>query len=129
MGKESKILSLDFDHEKLERREAALRAQGFEVKSVYSPGHARFEIEMGTCGILVTSRQVPDIVNRDLMDLFRRYCGDGLIVLVGADDVLSPSPYEPPADIRIPQSRDPEGIVEVLQERMQARTSPDPGNS
>jgi hypothetical protein len=117
--KKSRILSLCFDPKILQRREAALRAHGFEVKSVHSPGQARFEIEMGTCGIFVTSRLIPDIVNRDLMDLFRRYCAtDGLIIFVAAD-TPSTSPYEPQADIRIPESRDPEGIIEALRDRSQ----------
>jgi hypothetical protein len=115
MAKESKILSLSYDPEKLQQREAALRSHGFEVKSVYSPGQARFEIEMGTCGIFVTCAQIPDIVNRDLMDLFRRYCGaNGVIIFVAADNSRSNSPYEPHGDVRIPQSQDPEGIVEAL---------------
>ena len=118
MGKELKILSLSFDHQKLQERESAFLEHGFEVKSVYSPGQARFEIEMGACGVFVTCRQVPDIVNRDLIDLFRRYCGDhGVIILVAEDD-SSKSPYEPEADLRIPESRDPQGIVEALQERL-----------
>lgn len=115
MGKELKILSLSYDPEELQRRESTLRAHGFEVKSVYSPGQARFEIEMGTCGILITCALIPDIVNRDLMDLFRRSCGaQGLIIFVASDNSASNSPYEPEADIRIPQSQDPEGIVEAL---------------
>jgi hypothetical protein len=118
MRTESKILSLSFDPEKLQRRESALRADGFEVKSVYSPGQARFEIEMGTCGIFVTCALIPDIVNRDLMDLFRRYCSaSGLIIFVANDDSASSSPYEPQADVRVPQSQDPEGIVEALRNR------------
>jgi hypothetical protein len=115
-----RILSLSFDPEKLKRRESALRAQGFEVKSVPTPGQARFEIEVGTCGILLTCRLVPDIVNRDLMDLFRRYRGpEGLIVLVVADAPSPTSPYEPRPDVRVPESRDPDGIVEVIRNRSQ----------
>jgi hypothetical protein len=117
MATQPKVLSLSFDAEKLQRRESALRAQGFEVKSVYGPGQARFEIEMGTCGVFVTCRLVPDIVNRDLINLFRRSCPkDGLVVLVTADAVSSKSPYEPHADVLISESQDPEGIVSALQE-------------
>jgi hypothetical protein len=116
MAMPPKILSLSFDAEKLQRRESAMRAHGFEVKSVYGPGQARFEIEMGTCGIFVTCRQVPDIVNRDLIDLFRRYCPrDGLVVLITADAVSSKTPYEPKADILLSESQDPDGITPAIQ--------------
>lgn len=65
------ILSLSFSAE-LKRREDALQMHGFQVKSVLSPGQARFEIEMGQCGVFVTCDSVPDIVNQDLMKLFRK---------------------------------------------------------
>ena len=121
MERALKILLLSFDFERLHRREVALRSNGWEVKSVYSPGQARFEIEMGTCGIFVTCRQVPDIVNQDLMNLFRRFCGKhGLIILVAPDEVSSRSAYEPQADIRVPESLDPEGIVQALREHSQS---------
>jgi hypothetical protein len=117
MATRPKILSLSFDAEKLQRRESALRAQGFEVKSVYGPGQARFEIEMGTCGVFVTCRLVPDIVNRDLINLFRRYCPrDGLVVLITADAASSKTSYEPEADVLISESQDPDGIAPAIQE-------------
>jgi hypothetical protein len=119
MGKDSRILSLSFDPEKLQRRESALRAQGFEVKSVYSPGQARSEMEKGACGIFLTCRLVPDIVNRDLMNLFRQACSpNGLIILVSADDASPASPYEPQADVRIPELGDPDGIVQAVLEHV-----------
>jgi hypothetical protein len=119
--KTAKILSLSFSAETLRVRELALRAHNFEVKSVLSPGQARYEIEMGQCGIFLTCAAVPDIVNQDLMNLFKRYCGkDGLIILVEGDEVSSKTAYPPPADIRIPKSLDPEGIVQALQARQQS---------
>jgi hypothetical protein len=117
MVRQPKILSLSFDAEKLQRREAALRAQGFEVKSVYGPGQARFEIEMGSCGVFVTCRQVPDIVNRDLINLFRRYCPrESLVILVTPDSVSSKTAYQPEADVLISEARDPDGIAPAIQE-------------
>ena len=118
MENDPRILSLSFDSKVLERREAVLRANGFDVKSVYSPAQARFEIEMGTCGIFVTCRLVPDIVNQDLINLFRRYCpADGFAILIVSDEASSTAPYEPQADVRVLESRDPEGIVQALRNR------------
>jgi DNA-binding response OmpR family regulator len=118
----ARILSLSFSAEKLELRERALRAQSFEVKSVLSPGQARYEIEMGHYRILLTCAAVPDIVNQDLMNLFRRSCGeDGLIILIEGDGVTSKTAYPLPADIRIPKPLDPDGIIQALQERLRSR--------
>lgn len=118
----SKVVSLSFDPKKLQHREAALCAAGFEVKSVHSPGQARFEIEMGSCGIFVTGREISDIINRDLIDLFRRYCGaNAFVVFVASDDVLPTASSEPWGDVLIPASRDPEGIVEALRKHSNLR--------
>jgi hypothetical protein len=108
------VLSLSFDSEKLKAREAAIRACGFQVTSVYSPAQARYEIEMGTCGIFVTCHAVPDIINQDLMNLFRRYCPEGLTVFITRNEPSLKSAYEPHADIAIPESQDPQGIAEIL---------------
>ena len=119
MEKDPRILSLSFDSKVLERREAVLRANGFDVKSVYSPAQARFEIERRTFGIFVTSQLVPNIVNQDLINLFRQYCPeDGFVILVASDEASSTAPYEPHADVRVPESRDPEGIVQALRDRL-----------
>jgi hypothetical protein len=61
------ILSLSFDPENLRRREGALRVRGFDVKSIRSLEQARFEIETGRYGVLVTCGLIPDIVNQDLI--------------------------------------------------------------
>jgi DNA-binding response OmpR family regulator len=114
----AKILSLSYSADKLELRELALRAQGFEVKSVLSPGQARYEIEMGGYTIFLTCADVPDIVNQDLMNLFRRSCGEeGLIILIEGDGVTSKTLYPLPADVRIPKALDPDGIIQALRER------------
>lgn len=118
---DSTVLSFSFSAEKLKQREDAIRASGFDVVSVASAGQARFEIEMGRCGFFLTCRLVPDIVNQDLMNLFRRYCPkDGMIILVGGTEASRIQAYEPPADVRIPESLDPAGIVEALRKRTQA---------
>jgi hypothetical protein len=119
----AKVLSLSFSAEKLELREHALREQSFEVKSVLSPGQARYEIELGRYDIFVTCAAVPDIVNQDLMNLFKRSGGeDGLIILIEGDGVTSKTLYPLPADVRIPKALDPHGIIQALQER---RRSPE----
>ena len=104
------VLSLSFDPEKLKNREDALRVHGFEVRSVSSPGQARFEIEMGQCGVFVTCDAVSEIVNQDLMKLFHKFCHkDGFIVYFERDDHPSSSIYPLPADIRLPESRPADG--------------------
>jgi hypothetical protein len=119
----AKVLSLSFSVEKLERRELALSVHSFDVKSVLSPGQARYEIEIGRYDIFLTCAAVPDIVNQDLMNLFRRSCGEnGLIVLIEGDGVASKTAYPLPADVRIPKALDPDGIIQALQER---RRSPE----
>ncbi len=116
------ILSLSFSPEKLKRREDALQEHGFQVKSVFSPGQARFEIEMGQCGVFVTCDSVPEIVNQDLMNLFRQFCPkEGLIIYFERPNPLAHSVYPPPADIRLPESADPDGIVDALRSQGSAQ--------
>jgi len=117
----AKVLSRSFSAEKLELRELALRAHRFDVKSVLSPGQARYEMEIGRYDIFLTCAAVPDIVNQDLMNLFRRSCGEnGLIILIEGDGVTSKTLYPLPADVRIPKALDPDGIIHALQERRRA---------
>lgn len=117
------VLSLSFDSKKSKRREAALRSSGFEVISAHSPTQARYEIETGRCGIFVTCRTVPDIVNRHLMELFKQYCPTGWIIFVTGSEASRTGAYEPEADVRVPESEDPDGVVQALSaKREQART-------
>jgi hypothetical protein len=75
-------------------------------------------MERGHYDIFLTCAAVPDIVNQDLMNLFRRSCGeDGLIILIEGDGVTSKTLYPLPTDVRIPKSLDPDGITQALQER------------
>jgi hypothetical protein len=48
-----KVLSYSGDRDALIQRERVLRRSGFDVVSVESESQARFEIEMGSCGILL----------------------------------------------------------------------------
>lgn len=121
MGMETTVLSLSFDVEKLRAREAGLREAGFEVVNAYSPGQARFEIETGRCGIFVTCSLVPDIVNRDLVNLFRRHCSAGFVILVSGEGRALVDAHEPLADIRISPANDPQGIPEAVREYLKTQ--------
>ncbi len=113
--KRKTILSLSSDAAKLMRREAALSALGFEVRSVSTPGQARFEIEMGQCGIFLTCGCVPDIANEDLIRLFKRNCStDGLVIFVESSTASRETAIKLPIDFRVPSELDLAGIVEVL---------------
>ena len=109
------VLSLSFDPEKLARRQAALRNVGLDVVSVYSPSQARFEIEMGRCGVFVTTYEISDIINRDLIDLFRRNCADGFVIFIEGTTAFRKSPYQLDADVSLSESEDPQGVVNALQ--------------
>jgi hypothetical protein len=113
-GLDSTVLSLGFDVPKLKLREAAIRAGGFCVLSVTSGVLARFEIEMGRCGIFLTSDHVPAAENRELISLFRRNCSRGWVVFVTADDNASLGADHMDADACVREAEGPEGIVESL---------------
>jgi len=111
MALDSTVLSLSLDKQALAKREIALRASDFEVVSVHTSTQAWFEIVMGRCGVFLTCEHIPAVVNAELIELFRRYCPDGTVMLV-AEPIVSDD--RPKADIYIPESNDPEGIVLAL---------------
>ena len=113
-GLDSTVLSLDFDVPKLKLREAAIRAGGFDVLSVSSGAQARFEIEMGRCGILLTCDYLPAAENRELISLFRQNCSGGWVILVTSDDNTSLDKDHVDADVWVREADEPEGIVESL---------------
>jgi hypothetical protein len=89
---QNKILSVCPSRETLADRESALREGGFEVVSVWTDTQARFEIEMGQCGVLLMCfRLFPEQV-QELSRLFRAYCPDGRVIFVMAEE------HEPPID-------------------------------
>ena len=106
------ILSLSLDQEALVSRETALRNEGMKVISVMSPVQARFEIEMGRCGVFLICYRLSEMAARELTQLFRSSCPEGRIIFVtkGSDDKKAPVE----ADIVIPESKDPELIVQFL---------------
>ena len=119
MAYENTILSLNPDRETLLRYETALRDSGFEVISVAAPLDARFEIEMGRCGIFLTSYLTSHAIYRDLASLFRRSCRDGLIVffLDHPDGSISD------ADILVSDRDEPRSLVERIRSKQQTKAS------
>ena len=105
---ETTVLSFSNDPKHLREREAAIRNGGFGVISVSSETAARFEIEMGRCGVLLICYTIPPLVSGELVGLFRQSCPGGLIMGVLKDQ----SPSE--ADIEIPAADGPDAIVRAL---------------
>jgi hypothetical protein len=110
MAYESTVLSLNPDGRTLLSQESALRENGFEIISVHTPLQARFEIEMGRCGVFLNSHITPLPICRDLISLFRVSCPDGTVVFL-----TSPSfEHALEADIVFSAQDDPQAIVKRL---------------
>jgi hypothetical protein len=111
MAYERNVLSLNPDGQGLLAYESALRENGFEVVSVYSPLEARFEIEMGRCGIFLTSYITPFVIYEDLASLFRRSCRGGIIAYLTRqpDDDVSDT------DILLTREDEPRSLIDRLQ--------------
>src|SRR5882724_7470733 len=99
------VLSFSNDPEHLRERESAIRKGGFGVVSVSSEISARFEIEMGRCGVLLICYTIPPSVSSELGSLFRRSCPGGLVIVVMNEQTTSD------ADIAIPASDGPDAVV------------------
>jgi hypothetical protein len=110
MERENTILSLNPDGPSLHRQESALRESGFEIISVSTPLTARFEIEMGRCGVFLASYITPLAIYRNLADLFRNYCPQGLVIYMTqqSDD------HSSGADVLLSDQDQPEGIAEGI---------------
>jgi hypothetical protein len=114
------VLSLNPDRKALLSTETALRENGFEVISVDAPLYARFEIEMGRCGVFMSCYMTPAGIYRDLAGLFRRRCPDSSIVFLTQTAGI-PSPE---ADIVISEHDDPYMVVERIRGKIsQSRAS------
>src|SRR4051812_4036578 len=110
------VLSLSFDSAKNQRRGEALEQNGFKVISVSSAIQARYEIEMGQCGIFITCPLVPDMVSLDLIALFRKFCPVGTTIAVTS--IRTSAAAGPPVDIEVDDANDPGGIVQGLLARL-----------
>jgi len=115
------VLSLSPDRGALASRETTLRNGGMTVISVMTPIQARFEIEMGRCGIFLICYRLSETEADELTRLFRKYCPEGRIVSVTK---LSEDHRVPPeADIAVPESSGPEQILRALKQNPPARAS------
>ena len=95
------VLSISRDESLLKVREHALRSAGYEVFSVTTEVKARFEIEMGQCGVLLLCHTLNQAVQRDLATLFAKNCHTGVIAFVMRSSDARPSPF---ADISLSDS-------------------------
>jgi hypothetical protein len=102
----SAVLSFSTDGDLLQEREIALRNCGFEVVSVQTEIQARFEIEMGRCGVLVICFRIHLEKARDLTELFKKNCPDGCIIFV-TNQTPEKAPQE--VDYVVPDSGGPGG--------------------
>jgi hypothetical protein len=118
MPRETTVLSLNPDRQSLLDHESALRESGFAVTSVYSPLQARFEIEMGRCGVFLTSYITPLVIYEDLASLFKRSCTSGLVAYVARRQEAIPG-----ADILLSDQDEPRSIVERLRSKQAAKAS------
>jgi hypothetical protein len=110
MDKE-KVLSYTGDRNALILRERAFRRRGFDVVSVESESQARFEIEMGRCGILLMCFRTHPDKTREMTELFKRNCPEGSIIFV-MNQTADRAPHG--VDYIVPESAGPEAIVDAL---------------
>jgi hypothetical protein len=112
------ILSVSPYQDFLDARRIALEASGFPVISVSNESAARFEIQMGRCGVLVLCHRLHQDVNHSLSQEFRKYCPDGIIVgIVGAE----PDALPKQTDICVKYSENAETLVAALLKHPVAR--------
>ena len=107
------VLSLSPSKTALDVRESALRNGGMKVISVMSPIQARFEIEMGRCGVLLICYRLSGTDAHDLAKLFRKSCPEGIVVYV--TEPSSDHDLPPGTDFVVPESAGPDLIVQTLQ--------------
>jgi DNA-binding response OmpR family regulator len=114
---ENTVLSFSPDPNLLSQEKSALRNAGFEVISVKTESQARFEIEMGRCGVLLVSSAASAGAIQDLTRLFRRRCPPGTILFV-TNRTDESAPQE--VDFVISDAAEPETIVQLLRPESKA---------
>lgn len=119
MAYENTVLSLNPDRQKLLTHEAALREGGFQIISVSAPVEARFEIEMGRCGVFLANYLAPIAIYRDLASIFRRSCPSGLVVYVAQ----RPDDNIPEVDILLSDEDEPRSIVKRIRAMRRENTN------
>ena len=115
MAPETTVLSLNPDGQKLLSQETILRDNGFEIVSAATPLQARFEIEMGRCGVFLTSYVTPLAIYRDLVNFFRSSCPSGLVIFLRrhANDNV------PDADVLLSDQDEPDAIVQAIRSKQE----------
>jgi DNA-binding NtrC family response regulator len=108
------VLSLSPNHDALAMREAALRSGGLKVISVLSPIQARFEIEMGRCGVFVICYRVSMEQAEELTKLFRKSCPRGRVIFVTQPGRMGKVPSD--TDFAVPESQDGELVLQAVKE-------------
>ena len=114
---ENTVLSFSPDPNLLLHRESALRNAGFEIISVRTEIQARFEIEMGRCGMLLVSSAASAGTIQDLTKLFRRRCPPGTILFV-TNRTDESAPQE--VDFVVSDTAKPGTIVQLLRSESRA---------
>ena len=84
------------------------------MTSVTSAVQARFEIEMGRCGVFLICYRLSSEQADELSKLFRKYCPEGRIIFVTKPAQQGEVPTE--TDFAIPESGGPEQILHLLKE-------------
>ena len=108
------VLSLSPNQDALAMREATLRRGGLEVISVLSPIQARFEIEMGRCGVFVICYRVSKDHAEDLTRLFRKSCPEGRVIFVMPPGQMGEVP--PGTDFAVPESTGGELVLKAVKD-------------
>jgi PleD family two-component response regulator len=113
MASPKTVLVLNPNNQLLQKDEEALRQNGFEVVSVNTPLQARFEIEMGRCGVFLTCYLTPVAIYRSLAELFKRYCPGGLVIFITQSD----EDHVPFADVSV-RLHGYASIVDIIRAKM-----------
>lgn len=108
------VLSLSPNQHALAVREAALRSGGLNVISVLSPIQARFEIEMGRCGVFVICYRVSKDQAEELTRLFRKSCPEGRVIFVSQPGHQDEVPRG--MDVAVPESTGGELVLQAVKE-------------
>jgi DNA-binding NarL/FixJ family response regulator len=105
------VLSLSPDLDSLKARESVLRSNGLNVISVMSAIQARFEIEMGRCGVFLICYRISPVEAAELTRLFRKSCPDGRVIFVGKTrDASAPAGI----DSVVSESSGPESLTRAI---------------
>jgi DNA-binding NtrC family response regulator len=118
------VLSLSPNEDALESREATLRNGGLNVISVMSPVQARFEIEMGRCGVFLVCYRVSREQAEELTKLFHRSCPHGRVIFVTPPDEITPAPSG--ADAAVPETSAAEQVLKIVKQSPASGTLDEP---